>query len=137
MEIGSSQRHHEVSQSDEGRVRIGEQADDDVAVKYRHGCLIAIQYAVFEIPGRTPVEHARRVVLHLRLLEVEVLRLVVGYADLQAAVVVHVRAAGRATCRPALSVCGEFRQENAREGEEQQHRRCRQLVYDLRVKICM
>lgn len=103
MEIGSSQRHDEVSQPDEGRVRVGEQADDDVAVEHRHGRLVAIQYAVFEIAGGAPVEHARRVVLHLRLLEVEVLGLVVGDADLQAAVVVHVRAAGRAIRRPVVT----------------------------------
>lgn len=44
------------------------------------------QYAVLEILCRTPVEHASRVVLHLRLLEVKVLGLVVGYAHLHVVV---------------------------------------------------
>lgn len=103
MKIGSSQRHDEVSQSDEGRVRIGEQADDHVTVEHRHRGLVAIQYAVFEISGWAPVEHARRVVFHLRLLEVEVLGLVVGDADLQTTVVVDVGAAGRAVRWPAIA----------------------------------
>ena len=62
---------------------LSKQADDDVAVEDGHGGLVAVQDAVLDGPRRRPVEHARRVVLHLRLLEVKVLRLVVRDANLK------------------------------------------------------
>ena len=49
------------------------------------GASVPYQHAVLHGPRRAPVEHARAVVLHLRLLKVKVLRLVVGDAGLDAA----------------------------------------------------
>jgi len=98
VEVGSAQRHHQVAQTDQRRVRVGEKADDHVAVEYRHRGLISVlishkkalvvkkrvkktyQYAVLEILCWAPVEHASRVILHLRLLKVKVLGLVVSDA---------------------------------------------------------
>ena len=59
-----------------------------------HQTSAAYQHAVLHGPGGAPVEHARAVVLHLGLLEVEVLGLVVGDAGLDAARA-RVGAAGR------------------------------------------
>ena len=97
VEVGGPERHDEVPEQqlimtneliarsstgsrcapepDEGAVRVGEEADDDVAVEDGHGGLVAVQDAVLDGARRRPVEHARRVVLHLRLLEVKVLGL--------------------------------------------------------------
>ena len=75
VEVGCPEGHDEVPEADEGAVRVGEEADDHVAVEDRHGRLVAVQDAVLDGARRRPVEHARRVVLHLRLLEVKVLGL--------------------------------------------------------------
>ncbi len=42
VEIGRSQRHHKVAESDERGIGVGEQADDHVAVQHGHGRLVAV-----------------------------------------------------------------------------------------------
>ena len=66
--------HDQIAQANERRIRVGKEADDDVAVEHCHRRLVPVQNAVLNGPCRTPVEHARAVVLHLRLLKVKVLR---------------------------------------------------------------
>jgi len=66
-----------------------------------HRRLVTIQYAVFEIAGGTPVEHPRRVILHLGFLKVKILRLIIRDPDLKAAIVVDVRASRASARRPA------------------------------------
>lgn len=109
MEVGGPQRHDQIAQSDQRRVRVGKEADDDVTVQHRHGRLIAIlnenskeykntsltiaaiivnlfqlrhkyQYAIFQGASWRPVKHSRRIVFHFRLFEIEIAGLVVGDA---------------------------------------------------------
>lgn len=63
-----------------------------MSVKNCHRRLITIQDAVFEIARRAPVEHPRRVILHLGLLEIEIFRLIVRDPDLKTAVVIDIGA---------------------------------------------
>lgn len=48
MEVGGPQRHDQIAQSDQRRVRVGKEADDDVTVQHRHGRLIAILNKKFQ-----------------------------------------------------------------------------------------
>lgn len=49
-----------------------------MSIENCHGGLVPVEDALLNRPGRTPVEHPRAVVLHLRLLKVKVLGLVVS-----------------------------------------------------------
>lgn len=77
-------------------------------------CTNALPYqnAVLQVARRTPVKHARRVVLHFGLLEVKVLGLIVGNAGRHCDAVARLGAGAAATtCRPErnIGVVSEWR----------------------------
>ena len=66
VEVGSSERHDEVAQPDERRVRVGEQTDHHVSVQHSHrrlvpvlrgGVGIEINFDLVQIDTRLPIEH--------------------------------------------------------------------------------
>ena len=63
-----------IPEPDEWGVWVSEEADHHVPIEDGHGRLVAVHDAVLDGSGRGPVEHPRAVVLHLRLLEVEIQR---------------------------------------------------------------
>ena len=119
VKIRGSERHDQISQSDQRRVGISKETNDYVTIQHRHGSLITIlkrqsdgisrggeekelsnfffyflfppyilyQYAIFQGAGGRPVEHASRVVLHLRLFKIEIAGLIVRDPGLDPATV--------------------------------------------------
>ena len=85
VEVGGSERHHEVPEADERTVGVSEETDNNVTIENSHGGLVPIQDTVLYSPGRDPVEHPSAVVLHLCLDEVEVPGLVVRDSHVQLA----------------------------------------------------
>ena len=72
VEVGGPQRHHEVPEANHGALEVSKEADHHMAIEDGHGGLVAVHDAVLDGSGWGPVEHPRGVVLHLRLLEVQI-----------------------------------------------------------------
>ena len=90
MEVGGSERHHQVPQTNQRGVRVSKEADNNMTIEDSHGGLVTVlrskchhyhhvseschtdQDAVLNGPSWDPVEHPRAVILHLRLDEVKV-----------------------------------------------------------------
>ena len=47
VEVGGSERHHEVPEADERTVGVSEETDNNVTVEYSHGGLVTVLYHVF------------------------------------------------------------------------------------------
>ena len=98
VEVGGSQRHHEVAESDERTVGVCEQTDNHVTIEDSHGRLVPVQDTVIYRSGGRPVEHPRTVVLHLSGHEVKVPGLVVSDPNIELVILRPLRGFG---CWPA------------------------------------
>lgn len=82
MKVRSSERHHKISKTNQGRIWIREKADHHMSIEHGHSRLIPVQDALLEGFGWAPVKHPRGIVFHFCLFKVKVFGLVVSNAHL-------------------------------------------------------